>query len=497
MAPTDVEAVAPVFRVYKRRFWGLAQLVLLNIVVSWDWLTFSSISTTTAEYFGVSESAINWLSTAYLFAFCVVSPLVIWILNKGGPKPAIVTTAALLLVGNWLRYAGTKANGGMFGLAMFGQILIGFAQPFCLCAPTRYSELWFSDRGRTSATAVASLANPLGAAIGQLVGSEWTTKPSDIPNMVLYISVISSVAAIPSFFLPSKPPTPASASSSNITETPILKATKQLVSTWEFWQILLPFSIYVGFFNSISSLLNQILSPHGFTETDAGIAGAILIVVGLLTAAVLSPLTDRFKHYLGSIRVLVPIIAATYIGLIFAPGSGAGIAPTYVVCALLGASSFALLPIVLEFLAEITYPLSPEIGSTICWTGGQLLGACFILIQDALKMGNGARVPGDMRNALIFAAVVSVAVAPFPLTIGLFGRVVERKRWIVDSGIELRDGGGRGRRLIKLTRLSLGFLLTRVARVLLRGIPRLFYADGFVMSGLDYKRGVPSLLFAL
>lgn len=23
-------------RVYKRRFWGLAQLVLLNVVVSWD-----------------------------------------------------------------------------------------------------------------------------------------------------------------------------------------------------------------------------------------------------------------------------------------------------------------------------------------------------------------------------------------------------------------------------------------------------------------------------
>ena len=115
---------------------------------------------------------------------------VIWVLNKGGPKPAIIITSTLLLVGNWLRYAGTRANGGIFGLAMFGQILIGLAQPFCLCAPTRYSDLWFSDRGRTSATAVASLANPLGAALGQLIDSEWATKPSDIPNMVLYISII-------------------------------------------------------------------------------------------------------------------------------------------------------------------------------------------------------------------------------------------------------------------------------------------------------------------
>ncbi|OQE43557.1 hypothetical protein PENCOP_c003G07014 [Penicillium coprophilum] len=440
LSPDTEQGSRPVYKVYKRRFWGLAQLILLNIVVSWDWLTFSSISTTAAEYFDVSESAINWMSTGYLFAFCAVSPIVIWTLNKGGPKPAIITTAALLLIGNWLRYAGTRANGGIFGLAMFGQILIGFAQPFCLCAPTRYSELWFSDHGRTSATAVASLANPLGAALGQLIDSEWASKASDIPNMVLYISIISTVAALPSFFLPAAPPTPASASSAK-THTPLGEAVRVLTSTREFWQIFIPFSVYVGFFNSVSSLLNQILSPHGFSETEAGIAGAILIVVGLVASAVMSPITDRYKHYLGSIRVLVPVVAVTYIGLIFAPGSAAGIPPSYVVMALLGAASFAMLPIVLEYLAEITYPLSSEIGSTICWTGGQLLGACFILIQDALKAGAGAAPPYNMRNALVFSAVVAVVAAPFPLTIGLFGRVVHRRRLEVDRGIELQDAG--------------------------------------------------------
>jgi hypothetical protein len=80
---------------------------------------------------------------------------------------------------------------------MFGQILIGLAQPFCLCAPTRYSDLWFSDRGRISATALASLANPLGAALGQLIDSAWATQPSEVPNMVLYISVIVSLITIP------------------------------------------------------------------------------------------------------------------------------------------------------------------------------------------------------------------------------------------------------------------------------------------------------------
>lgn len=216
-----------------------------------------------------------------------------------------------------------------------------------------------------------------------------------------------------------------------------MPAIKQLLGTLEFWLILVPFAVYVGFFNSVSSLVTQILSPYGYSETDSGIAGAILIVVGLVTAAIMSPITDRWKHYLGSIRVLVPIVVASYIGLIFAPSSAAGIAPSYVVMALMGASSFALLPIVLEYLVEITYPFSPEIGSTICWTGGQLLGACFILIQDALKASAKANPPSNMRNALIFAAVVSFVAAPFPLAIGLFGRNVQRRRLEVDRGVEL------------------------------------------------------------
>ncbi|KKK15327.1 cell surface receptor/MFS transporter (FLVCR), partial [Aspergillus ochraceoroseus] len=190
-APVELSPSGPVYKVYKRRFWGLAQLVLLNIIVSWDWLTFSAVSTTASQYFGVSENAINWTSIGYLFAFCVASPVVMFTLNKGGPKPAIMVTSSLLLVGNWVRYAGTKAQGGgMFGVVMFGQVLIGLAQPFCLTAPTRYSDLWFSDQGRTSATAVATLANPLGAALGQLINSFWASEPSQIPDLVLWIAVM-------------------------------------------------------------------------------------------------------------------------------------------------------------------------------------------------------------------------------------------------------------------------------------------------------------------
>lgn len=107
-------------------------------------------------------------------------------------------SAVLLLVGNWIRYAGsTSSEGGHFAYAMAGEILIGFAQPFILAAPTRYSDLWFTTRGRVAATALTSLANPLGAALGQLINPLWVSKPGDVSNMVLYVSIIVGPLSIP------------------------------------------------------------------------------------------------------------------------------------------------------------------------------------------------------------------------------------------------------------------------------------------------------------
>lgn len=147
------------------------------------------MSSDAATYFNTTENIINWLSTAFLFAFVVVCPVTIHVLHRG-PKPSIITASVLILVGNWVRYGGTK--GKSFGAVMLGQIITGLAQPFVLSAPALYSDLWFTNRGRVAATAIASLANPFGAALGQLIVPFWVGKPSDIPNMVLYVAIIVS-----------------------------------------------------------------------------------------------------------------------------------------------------------------------------------------------------------------------------------------------------------------------------------------------------------------
>ncbi len=166
-----------------------------------QWLSFSANSTTAAQYYNATPSDINWLSTAFLFAFVVVCPLTIWTLHRGGPKPSIIIASVLILLGNWIRYGATRSGpNGNFGGVMFGQILTGLAQPFVLAAPTRYSDLWFTNRGRITATAVMSLANPFGGALAQLIDPFWAGSPGDIPNLVLYVAIIVSLPSLADVF---------------------------------------------------------------------------------------------------------------------------------------------------------------------------------------------------------------------------------------------------------------------------------------------------------
>lgn len=157
-----------------------------------------------------------------------------------------------------------------------------------------------------------------------------------------------------------------------------------------------------------------------------------------------------------AIRIICPLISLSYLGLVWAPQTQTLAAP-YALSAVLGASSFSLLPIALEYLVEVTFPASPEVGSTICWAGGQLLGGIFIVVMDALKDGTadlkevsaggrdqnvGDRPPGNMYRSLVFQAVVALVVLPLPLALGVkkLGLDHEKGRLRVDEHIEGVEG---------------------------------------------------------
>ncbi|KAI5784502.1 major facilitator superfamily domain-containing protein [Pyronema domesticum] len=384
------------YKVYKRRWLGIIMLIVMNIVVSWGWLTYAPVSNLSKEW-PPSPTPCTLLTRI------PNNRAVVYGLHHYSLKPTLLLASFLLLAGNWIRYGGTKTQS--FPVVMLGQILIGFSQPFVLSAPPHYSDLWFTPNGRVSATAVVSLANPVGAALAQFLGPMLATTAEDIPFMVLVVSIIATVSVFGWLLFPSSPPTPPSASGSQ-RKASVAETKKVLENNRNFWLMLVLFSIYLGLFNAFTSLLNQIMFPRGYSPDQAGICGAILILSGLISTAVVSPVIDRTHAYFLAMRFFVPMIGAAYVAFIWAPEGGRILAP-YIVGALLGAASFCLMPLALELSVEFTYPVAPEWSSSALWCGGQLMGAVLLLVMDRMKDEKG-----DMRTALIFQGVLAAAAVP-------------------------------------------------------------------------------------
>jgi hypothetical protein len=95
-----------------------------------------------------------------------VSRVVTWVLHRYGPKPAFTIAGLTLALGSLMRYTGTLY--GIFEMIVCANLLFGAGASFALIMPTHYSDLWFSPAGRMGATAVASLAYPVGSAVSSL-----------------------------------------------------------------------------------------------------------------------------------------------------------------------------------------------------------------------------------------------------------------------------------------------------------------------------------------
>lgn len=135
----DMGASEVVIKTYKRRYIGLAELALLNMAVAWNWTHTAPVVGQVMEHFHASLAAVNWFSTAFLLAcFCGNLPAAFAL--RRGPKFSMVCCGAIMGVGVWLKYAGTRINN--IGLALFGQCLCGFSQPFVLNAPVIFAEQW-------------------------------------------------------------------------------------------------------------------------------------------------------------------------------------------------------------------------------------------------------------------------------------------------------------------------------------------------------------------
>jgi hypothetical protein len=72
----------------------------------------------------------------------------------------------------------------------------------------------------------------------------------------------------------------------NVVFNKLRQESSALFSNRNYIVLFIAFSIGVGFFNSLLTLLNQIIAPHGYSNDDAGTFGAVFIGLGLVGAGI-------------------------------------------------------------------------------------------------------------------------------------------------------------------------------------------------------------------
>jgi MFS family permease len=184
----------------------------------------------------------------------------------------------------------------------------------------------------------------------------------------------------------------------------MLDGLKHSLRIRSFWLYLLIYFTGMGIFNGITTWIENIIRPRGFTPTDAGVLGAVLLLGGLFGAVILPALSDKLglrKPFilLGVILAIPGLIGLTY-------------ATTYW---LLLASGFALgffitsvAPIGMQYCAEITQPTPEGTSTGLIQLFGQA-SVVFVYLMEALRSADGAFTPALL--AAVGLLVVSALAA--------------------------------------------------------------------------------------
>lgn len=364
------------FKVYPYRWVVLAVFMAVVLVNQLAWITFAPITGVAAQYYGVSDLSIGLLSMSFMIVYIFVSIPASWVIDTYGFRVGVGIGAALTGVFGLLRGLG----GQSYTLVLIAQIGIAVGQPFILNALTKVAARWFPLPERATATGLGSLAMYLGIVLGMALTPVLVLR-SGIVSMLTAYGVVALLAGILFLvFSRERPPTPASPPGMD-ERSLVFDGLKSMLRLRDFILLMVIFFFGLGVFNSVTTWIEDILRPRGFSIVQAGVVGGLMVFAGILGAVILPLLSD---HYRRRVPFIILAVAASTLGLL-----GVTLANSYPLLLLSAfVMGFFLLsagPIGFQYGAEITYPAPEGTSNGLLLLMGQISGILFILGMDSLK----------------------------------------------------------------------------------------------------------------
>lgn len=376
------------YRVYRRRWLQLLIYFLATFTNAIHNMTFAPIQSETSEFFHITTTQVNALAIVFQFFYVLGTILSIWIYRVSTLRMGMLI-GSIFNLGVFIRLFALITPSQGYAALIIGQILPAIATPIFMNITALFAARWFAPKQRDLATSIGSMANPLGLAIGSLIPSLIVTKDYSSRSFFILLIVEAVFTAVISVLVivicRSEPPTPTSSIEQQQQNLPLkLKENfLDLVKNRHYLILLFSFSIGLALFCAITSLLAQLVEPTGYSSDDAGIFGAIIIIVGLISAFLVGLIMDRTHAYRLILKILLTgaCASAIYFVLILQPNK---FYPLAVSIGLMGLFLLPMLPVSFECAVECTYPIRAEWSTALLLCIGNVLGGVFILILGHL-----------------------------------------------------------------------------------------------------------------
>jgi len=313
-----------------------------------------------------------------------------YFLDEKGLRVGILLGSTLTLIGLWIRTLSQYS----FYYIFLGQLLGAIGQPFLLNAPQKLSAVWYPQEERALSTTVASVSNPIGVGIGFVLaqlfvqnGAEGDEGRKEVYNLMLFSAGLGSLLILPLYFLfKNKPKVPPS-KTADTEKYSYKQSLKSLFGNTNYLIFILSLGLFWGSYNVLATVLQPIMQPYNFTESQSGNFGAITLVSGLVGSIVWGIYVDSTKKYKFSIIIcgIMSLLAMATIALLTPQES------YLLVCLGTGFYGFfttPVFPLAYEFSAELSFPVAEAASGGLMVVMTQIFGALGTVGIDALLTEN-------------------------------------------------------------------------------------------------------------
>ena len=372
------------FKLYRYRWVVLGVFMFINLTIQILWIAYAPITGPAAQFYGVSDLYIGLLAMIFMIAFIPLSIPVAWVIDTYGFRLAVSIGAVMMGIFGLLRgFAGAN-----YTLVLLSTIGIAVAQPFLLNAWTKVPANWFSTHERATAVGLVTLANLVGTALGMVL-TPILIEQMAIPTVQLVYGAVATFSAVLFVVLSREhPPTPPCPPGRQVRAL-MWDGLKHALKVKPFLLYLVVMFLGMGIFNGVTTWIEGIVRPRGFTPTEAGSLGALMLIGGILGAVIIPPFSDRQRKRQRYLLLGTALALPGLVGLAFASSYYALLASSFV----LGFFLISTSPIGMQYAAEITHPTPEGTSNSLIQLFGQA-SVVFVYIMGALQSANGSFTPG-------------------------------------------------------------------------------------------------------